>query len=67
MQQVIDAARAITGRTLTVIDGSRRPGDPAELVADARKAADELGWQPQRSSLTTILTDAWHWHQRRWS
>ncbi|MBM5825137.1 MAG: UDP-glucose 4-epimerase GalE [Cyanobacteria bacterium M_surface_10_m2_119] len=67
VQQVIKAARAITGRTLTVIDGPRRPGDPAELVADAGKAADELGWQPQRSSLTTILTDAWHWHQRRWS
>ncbi len=67
MQQVIDAACTITGRTLSVIDGARRPGDPAELVADARKAAAELGWQPQRSSLPTILTDAWRWHQRHWS
>ncbi len=67
VQQVIDAACTITGRTLSVIDGARRPGDPAELVADARKAAAELGWQPQRSSLPTILTDAWRWHKRHWS
>jgi UDP-glucose 4-epimerase len=66
VQQVIDAAQAVTGRGLTVIDGPRRAGDPAELVADARKAAAELGWQPQRSALTTILTDAWQWHQRCW-
>lgn len=67
VQQVIDAARAVTARPLTVVDGPRRPGDPAALVADAARAAAELGWRPQRSRLDTILADAWAWHQRRWA
>jgi UDP-glucose 4-epimerase len=67
VQQVIEAARAVTGRDLTVLDAPRRPGDPAELVADATLARSELGWQPQRSELETILADAWRWHQRSWA
>jgi UDP-glucose 4-epimerase len=66
VQQVIDAARAHTGRDLRVLEAPRRPGDPAELVADAARATAELGWKPQRSELATILADAWGWHQRRW-
>jgi UDP-glucose 4-epimerase len=67
VQEVIDAARAVTGRELSVVDAPRRPGDPAELVADAALARTELGWQPQRSDLATILADAWRWHQRCWA
>jgi UDP-glucose 4-epimerase len=67
VQQVIEAARAVTGRDLRVVDAPRRPGDPAELVADAALASTELGWQPQRSDLATILADAWRWHQRCWA
>ncbi len=65
VQQVIDAARQLTGCSLQVVDAPRRPGDPAELVADASLAMAELGWTPQRSDLATILADAWAWHQRR--
>jgi len=50
-----------------VVDAPRRPGDPAELVADAALARTELGWGPQRSELATILADAWRWHQRNWA
>jgi UDP-glucose 4-epimerase len=67
VQQVIEAARSVTGRELTVVDAPRRPGDPAELVADAALARTELGWRPQRSELATILADAWRWHQRSWA
>ncbi|MFO8237433.1 MAG: UDP-glucose 4-epimerase GalE [Prochlorococcaceae cyanobacterium] len=67
VQEVIDAARNVTGASLTVVDAPRRPGDPAELVADAARAHAELGWQPQRSDLETILADAWTWHRRRWA
>jgi UDP-glucose 4-epimerase len=67
VQEVIEAARSVTGRELTVVDAPRRPGDPAELVADAALARTELGWQPERSDLATILADAWHWHQRSWA
>jgi len=37
----------------------RRPGDPAEAVADTTTARTVLGWTPQHSALDTIVTDAW--------
>jgi UDP-glucose 4-epimerase len=66
VQQVIEAARAVTGRDLQVCDGPRRPGDPAVLVADPARAQADLGWRPERSDLATVLADAWAWHRHRW-
>lgn len=64
VQQVIDAARAITGREIPVSDGPRRAGDPASLVADAAKARRMLGWAPEYTDLSTIVRHAWNWEQR---
>ncbi|MNW08505.1 UDP-glucose 4-epimerase [compost metagenome] len=61
VQQVIDAARTVTGRTITALDAPRRAGDPPRLVADATKALTVLGWQPQYASLEQIVAHAWHW------
>ncbi|MEZ5671315.1 MAG: hypothetical protein R3E08_02635 [Thiotrichaceae bacterium] len=41
--------------------GERRDGDPARLVADARLARQQLGWQPQFAELPTIIQHAWQW------
>ena len=62
VRQVIDTTRRITGREIAVRDASRRAGDPPVLVADPKKAADVLGWAPQRSDLAAIVADAWRWH-----
>jgi UDP-glucose 4-epimerase len=62
VQEVIDAAARVTGREIPVVDGPRREGDPAVLVADASRAKQELGWQPQRPDLEQIIADAWRWH-----
>jgi len=64
VQQVIDVARAVTGRPIAVQHGPRRAGDPARLVADASRARMELGWQPQYPDLSTILAHAWAWERR---
>ena len=40
----------------------RRAGDPAVLVASARRAAEVLGWQP-RLGLADILASALAWHR----
>jgi len=39
----------------------RRPGDPAEVYADNRKAREVLGWSP-RYGLEEIIQSAWRWH-----
>ena len=64
VQQVIDAARQVSGRGLLAHVAPRRPGDPPVLVASAEKARSELGWQPRHPELATILQHAWAWHQR---
>ena len=64
VQEVITAARAITGRDLTVQVAPRRAGDPPVLVATAAKAQQELGWRPRFPDIATILSHAWAWHRR---
>ena len=65
VQQVIEAAKAVTGRGLLAHVAPRRPGDPAQLVAGAEKARRELGWLPRYPQLEVILQHAWAWHQTR--
>jgi UDP-glucose 4-epimerase len=64
VQEVIDTAELLTGSKIALVNGPRRPGDPARLVANASKARQLLGWQPQFADLATILQHAWLWEQR---
>jgi len=63
VREVIDTARRITGHPIPAVEGDRRPGDPAVLVAASDKARKELGWQPQFESLEDIIASAWVWHK----
>jgi UDP-glucose 4-epimerase len=45
--------------------GDARPGDPAELVADATKARELLGWEPVNSKINTIIDTAYEWYTRQ--
>jgi UDP-glucose 4-epimerase len=62
--EVIEAARAVTGREIPVNIQGRRPGDPSHLVADALKARSVLGWQPRYADLAAMIGSAWEWDQR---
>lgn len=64
VQQVIDTARAVTGRPINVNKAPRRAGDPPTLVADAGKAETVLGWKPQFTALEQIVSHAWSWEQQ---
>jgi UDP-glucose 4-epimerase len=65
VREVIETARTITGREIPVIEGDRRIGDPPILVGSGERARTLLGWQPQHHHLSTIIADAWRWHQKR--
>ncbi|MDO8953659.1 MAG: UDP-glucose 4-epimerase GalE [Gammaproteobacteria bacterium] len=61
VQEVIDAAIKVTGKSIQVIDEARRAGDPARLVADSSVAIKELGWKPEYPNLHDIIQHAWAW------
>ena len=63
VREVIDTARAVTGRPVPAVDSPRRQGDPAVLVASSDKIRQELGWQPRHPDLRDIVQSAWDWHR----
>lgn len=60
---VVRTCAAVAGREVEVRMGPPRPGDPAMLVASNERARAVLGWSPVRSSLETMVGDAWAWHR----
>ena len=62
VNEVIAAARRVTGREINVANAPRRPGDPSKLIANAEKAARVLGWQPKIAGIEEIIASAWKWH-----
>jgi UDP-glucose 4-epimerase len=67
VKEVIEAARRVTGHAIPVEIKPRRDGDPARLVASSEQAKTALGWQPKHTTIDSILTSAWEWHQQRYS
>lgn len=59
VRQVIDVCRTVTGHPIPAEVAPRRAGDPATLIASSDKAKQELGWNPTRTNLETIVSDAW--------
>lgn len=64
VKDVIKIAQEVTGITGQIQYLNRRAGDPATLLADHKKAYEQLAWQPTRSDLKTIISDAWNWYIR---
>jgi UDP-glucose 4-epimerase len=64
VNEVIDIAKKVTGKAITVSMEERRTGDPARLVADSTFAKSLLQWQPQYADLATIIDHAWQWEKK---
>ncbi len=65
VREVIAAAQKVTGAEISVREADRRPGDPPQLVAAAERIRTELGWEPRKPQLETIVADAWLFHQSK--
>jgi UDP-glucose 4-epimerase len=61
--EVLATARRASGVEIPTEIGPRRPGDPATVYADNRKAREVLGWAPQYG-LEEIIASAWQWHHK---
>jgi UDP-glucose 4-epimerase len=63
VREVLRTVEAVTGTPVPVVEGERRPGDVAVLVASNAKAARLLAWKPVRD-LSTMVSDAWRFERR---
>ncbi len=63
VREVVNYSGTVTNRDVPIVIGDRRPGDCTKLVSGSTRAEVELGWKPGRSSLETMISDAWQWHQ----
>jgi UDP-glucose 4-epimerase len=63
VREVLDQSHAVTNRAVPCHEGPRRAGDCTKLVSGSTRAVAELGWNPHRSTMKQMITDAWRWHQ----
>ena len=61
VKQIIAAVEEVTGQSVPVKFGPRRPGDPDSLVADPALAKQLLGWQATRLDVRDMVRPAWLW------
>ena len=61
--EMVDRARAITGREVPADISGRRAGDPSELVASSAKARELLGWVPKYSDVDTLISSTWKMYE----
>jgi UDP-glucose 4-epimerase len=48
VSELVSMTQKVTGVDFRVVEGKRRAGDPAALVASFEKAKRVLGWEPKR-------------------
>ena len=64
VKEVLETCASLTGLDIPHKVLARRPGDPAQLVADYSRAKEILGWTP-KYDLATIIRSAWTWEASR--
>jgi UDP-glucose 4-epimerase len=63
VREVIAAVKRVAGVDFLVENAPRRPGDPAQIVADAAQLRNILHWQPRYDDLSTIVAHALAWER----
>ena len=63
VKQIINMAKDITKLDFKVEEESRRPGDPAVLIASSEKISQKLGWETNFSDVRNVVASAWKWHK----
>ena len=64
VQEMIEAARRITGKPIPAVISGRRPGDPAKLVSSAGLAESALGWKAKYSDVDSLVSTSWEAYRR---
>ena len=64
VREVLAAVEKEAGIRLDVRGASRRPGDPATLIADASRLRNLFAWQPRYDDLGVIVRTAIDWERK---
>ncbi|MFW6338534.1 MAG: UDP-glucose 4-epimerase GalE [Alkalispirochaetaceae bacterium] len=59
VREMVEVARRVTGEPIPAKVVSRRPGDPARLVASAGLARELLSWEAHYSDVETLVSTSW--------
>lgn len=62
---IINAVKEVTKKDIKVNMCERRPGDPAKLIANNKKALSVLDWSPQYTDINQIIATAWNFYTNR--
>lgn len=62
--EVINTVKQVSGVDFPVELAARRPGDPAQIVANSDRIRALLGWRPQFDDLAVIAAHALAWERR---
>ena len=65
--EIIEVCKNVTGKDIAVKMAPRRDGDPPELIGEAKKAKETLGWKPKYDDLEKIIETAWNWLKKDWA
>ncbi|MGM0443644.1 MAG: UDP-glucose 4-epimerase GalE [Fibrobacterota bacterium] len=67
VQEMIDTARSITGRTIPADMAPPRAGDPSVVLASAEYAKKLLGWKARHSDAQTLIQSTWNAYRKNYS
>ncbi|MBI4665217.1 MAG: UDP-glucose 4-epimerase GalE [Nitrospinae bacterium] len=65
VREVVAMVEKVGGKSVPVIEGPRRAGDPPALVASSARALETLGWKPRYAELEAIVKTAYEWHKKQ--
>jgi UDP-glucose 4-epimerase len=61
--EVLNMVKRISGVDFRVENVSRRPGDPAQIMAESKLIRQTLGWRPRFDDLSTIVAHSLAWER----
>jgi UDP-glucose 4-epimerase len=65
IKEIVESVERITGKSVLLHTGPKRPGDPATLIASSLKFKKAMNWSTDASSLDNIVRTAWHWYNSK--
>ncbi len=61
--EILETVKRTSGIDFRVENAARRPGDPAQIVADTNLIRRTLGWRPRFDDVSTIIAHALAWER----